>query len=359
MVRKRPVSRPPFMLVAGPTASGKSELGINLAKEFNGEIINIDAVQVYRELEIGAAKIDKETRKRVLHHCIDICSPADRFDAAAFKRAADNCSEEIIERGKQRIFVGGSTLYIKVLVEGLADLPRANALLRSRLGGRSSESLYRLLTRFDRERAAELHRNDRIRIIRALETVLVSGKSMSELKAEHRRSKENEAGIIIVLCWPRDELYSRIDLRTGQMIASGLIEEVNDLYKRYGKSTALSALGYSQVISYLEGKLKLDDLEEEIARATRRYAKRQMTFWRNEPVKAGWQIRPIAAEADRVIGDEKGNSPATGRNPIKGISVMSLSYPELCQRLRNRLSEPLTIPEVWYVDASFFCGDEA
>ena len=322
MVRARSLERP-IVVVAGPTACGKSALALRLAQELQGEIFNLDSVQIYRGLDIGSAKLAPGERAGIAHHLLDIADPSQEFNVFEYCRAAEAALQAT---AAQPVFAGGSTMYLTSLLHGIAELPARDPELRASLEGQSSEELQQLLRAKDPEAAARLHLNDRVRVIRALETVLLSGLKLSELHQQHGYREIKRAALIIVPFWERALLYQRIEQRSAKMVESGLIEETKDLISQFGPSApALRSLGYHQALKFLQGQIALTQVVPEIALFTRRYAKRQTTFWRNEPGKRGWQISAVNA-------------------PEK------LSPEQLLQRIHAALAQGVTQTMVWLVD---------
>lgn len=280
--------KPEIIIVQGPTASGKSELAIRLAESFSGEIVNADSMQVYRGMDIGTAKPDKEMQLRVPHHLLGIVDPDQPFSAADFKREADKAILDIHRRGKNVIVVGGTGLYIRALTGGLVDSPGGNEEIREELraiaGSRGNTELYKMLHEVDPESAEFLHPNDQLRIIRALEVYQMTGRSISELRSLHRFSETGYRCLKLGLTVPRTLLYQRIDDRVDMMMGSGLLEETRTLLgKGYrAELKAMQSLGYRQVCAHLAGEYALEEAVRLIKRDTRRYAKRQITWFKKD-----------------------------------------------------------------------------
>jgi len=278
-----------LVVLLGPTATGKSSLAIDLALRFHGEIISADSVQVYRGLDIGTAKPSKEERQQVLHHLIDILDPDQEYSAAAFRAQAD----EIISRLHLRqipIFVtGGTGLYLKALTRGLFRGPDRDSQLRAALYRRSekegSEVLHNELSRLDPEAASRIHPHDLFRIIRALEVCTLSPKPISYFQREHKFQDSPYEVLKIGLCCERGELYRRIDSRAEKMLEMGWVEEVQSLLDRgySSKLKSMQSLGYKRILSHLFGEIELAQALELIKRDTRRYAKRQITWFKKDP----------------------------------------------------------------------------
>lgn len=301
---------PPIVALVGPTATGKSRLALELAVELDGEIVNADALQVYRGFDLGTAKPTREERARVRHHLIDVLAPEERFSAGRFARMARGALAEIGERGRLALVVGGSGFYLKALLEGLSPLPtgdeRVRRELEERAGREGLESLRSELERVDPRGAARLAPGDRQRTLRALEVAVATGRPLSEWQDRPPAEPALEA-VKLGLTLPRALLYDRIAARVGRMVESGWVEEVASLLERGVEPTApaFQAIGYRQIARHLLGGDTLETALEETVRATRRYAKRQMTWFRGD---AGirWIHAQDPAEARREALDTLG-----------------------------------------------------
>ncbi len=282
------MDKPKIIVISGPTASGKTELSIELAKLFNGEIINADSMQVYRRMDIGTAKPTVEQRKEVPHHLIDIVDPDEEFNAALYRKMALPVIHRLHREGKTCFVVGGTGLYIRALLGGLFYVPEANIELRKSLRKEAEEkgihTLYERLMKYDPEYAKKIHPGDRVRIIRALEVYLLSGKRMSELIKEHGFRENRLDALKIFLDIPRKELYERINKRCVRMMEAGLVEETRRLLmKGYSPDLKpMQSIGYRHVVNYIKGIWGLDETIRRMQRDTRRYAKRQITWFRKE-----------------------------------------------------------------------------
>jgi len=284
-------AKSPLIVIAGPTASGKSSAGLEVACALKGEIVTLDSVQIYRGLDIGSAKPDATERACAPHHLIDICDPDRAYSAAQYVRDCEAVIHEIFMRERLAILVGGTTLYLTALLHGLADLEPRDSKRREELDLLSDHDIYVKLGAVDPASAERLPEGDRFRTQRALEISLSRGRPMSERREQHRFAELHHAALVLVLCPPREILYARIQKRAVQMVENGLLEEAEELVKRYGENApALRALGYKESIEVLSGRLARSELVEEIAKHTRQFAKRQMTYWRNEPAKRGWKV---------------------------------------------------------------------
>lgn len=336
------------LAVCGPTASGKSGLGVDLARSLGGEVVNVDSVQVYKDFSIGAAKISRDEMQGVPHHLLDIFSPDKPANVSDFRESALAALADITARGKVPVLVGGSGMYFTVLLHGLADVPPTPPSVREEVACITPEEAYVELLRVDPETAARLHLHDRQRVTRALEIYRVSGRAPSEIYREHQFKGVDVVSLVIVICRPRDELYRRIDQRSAEMVKAGLIEETGALRARYGDVALLDTLGYKQARAHLQGRLAREDVAQEIALHTRRFAKRQMTFWRNEPRKRGWVTRPAQGEAGVEIHGFD-SAPKRAQKQMVGFSAFEFTPGQLIEAARTRLSEPLYRSEVWYV----------
>jgi tRNA dimethylallyltransferase len=286
----------PLISIVGPTASGKSDLALSLAEDFDGEIVNYDSVQVFRGFDIGSAKPSLAERQQAPHHMIDIRDPGDLFTAGDYSREARAVLEDIRRRGRVPILAGGTGLYLRALTEGLFHGPTRSAPLRARLEAlaeaRGREYLHRLLQRLDPEAAARIMARDKPKIIRALEVRLETGKTLStHLKEEPRHPLEGFQIATVGLDPPREECYRRIDLRVQRMFDAGLVEEVRGLLDQGLPRDAkpLGAIGYRHVLATLDSLDfgSWEDTMHMIQRDTRRYAKRQLTWFRRNP-KTQW-----------------------------------------------------------------------
>lgn len=277
-----------IVIILGPTASGKTDLVVRLAEGLDGEIVNADSMQVYRGMDIGTAKPSPEVRHRVPHHLIDIADPDQEFSASDFRREAEKAIADIAGRGKNAFIVGGTGLYIKALLQGLVDSPSGAGDVRLELEEEArrhgNDALLGELTRVDPVTAERLHPNDLVRIIRALEVYRMTGNPISQQRSSHGFRGDYYCVLKLGLTVERRELYERINRRVERMMAAGLVDEVRTLLE-HGFSTQLKALrsiGYRQICAYLSGEYSLDEGVRLIQRDTRHYAKRQMTWFKND-----------------------------------------------------------------------------
>jgi len=285
----RATSRLPVIpVIVGPTASGKSDLGITLALAQDGEIINLDSVQVYRRLYIATAKVPLSERRGVPHHLIDIVEPTENFTAGDYARLAAKTIQEVEGRDHTSILVGGTGFYLRALVKPLFEGPQTDTALRGRLttlrDKYGAEHLHRMLVRVDDQAAANLNPRDWPRTMRALEVFFQTGRRISETQPEMPPAPELASRIrVIALNPPREALYARINRRADQMFASGLVEEVESLIASGipACAKAFQAHGYRRVVEYLEGKRTRGDALNQMKLDTRHYAKRQLSWWRS------------------------------------------------------------------------------
>ena len=277
----------PLLVICGPTGSGKTSLALSLAEKYPLEIISADSRQVYRGMDIGTAKATPAERAVVPHHMIDLIDPPQEFSVAEFVDLARPLIELITARGNVPCVVGGTGLYIKALVGGLAALPTGDENLRTQLHEREKEegpgSLFRELQKVDPVTASQLHPHNIIRIVRALEVFILSGEKLSVLKADHRFADRCYATLQLAPLWSREELYRRIDLRSQEMLKQGFVAEVMNLLEHYpAELKAFQTLGYREVIRYLKNEISADQMLGDIQKFTRQYAKRQLTWFRKE-----------------------------------------------------------------------------
>jgi tRNA dimethylallyltransferase len=281
--------RPPLIVLAGPTGVGKTDLSLRLSARLRTDIINADSMQVYRYLDIGTAKPTPEQRAMAAHHLWDVVSPDQDFDAARYARLARATVDALYTVGKIPLLVGGTGLYLKALEKGLCPGPPSDLRVRQELRNELTEHgparLHRLLRDCDPESAEKLHPNDRQRVLRALEVFRLSGIPLSRWQSHHRFRQSRYAAIKIFLDRDRTELYDRIDARVRIMINQGFLDEVRSLLARgFGPELkSMQSLGYRHMCRYLKGERSWTETIEDIQRDTRRYAKRQFTWFRADP----------------------------------------------------------------------------
>ncbi|MEW6044900.1 MAG: tRNA (adenosine(37)-N6)-dimethylallyltransferase MiaA [Bacillota bacterium] len=280
----------PLLVIAGPTAVGKTELAIEVALRLGAEVISADAMQVYRGLDIGTDKPTPEQRRGVEHHLIDVADPEEPFNASIYRELARRALAAIESRGRLAIVCGGTGLYIRAFVDDLLPAPggydpSVRAHLEAQARREGSGLLYRRLAEVDPEAAARIHPHNVRRVIRALEAYEVTGKPLSELQREARRSARPLAAVWVGLIRPRPVLYERIHRRVDEQVARGLVDETRRLLLRgLGPgNTAMQALGYKEMARYLAGELTFARAVEHLKLATRHYARRQLTWFRPDP----------------------------------------------------------------------------
>jgi tRNA dimethylallyltransferase len=296
---------PKIIVVLGPTASGKTDVGIFLAREFNGEIVNADSRQVYKEMNIATAKPQGANIDGVYnvdgipHHLMDIIKPSEDFTLSHFKIEANKAIKEILSRGKLPIIVGGTGLYISTLVDNF-DIPKVapNKKLRKGLEEKTLEELVILLKKIDEQSAKAIDLKNRRRVLRALEVAITNGESFVSQKT---KSSPLYDSLQIGLEWPREELYERINKRVDIQMSDGLLEEAKHLAKKYPWSLpSMSSIGYKQLGGFLRGERDLAESIEQIKKDTRNYAKRQMTwFKRDERIK--WVKKNDSQTAAHIV----------------------------------------------------------
>ena len=304
----------PLVAIVGPTACGKSALAVALAQQFEAEILACDSTQVYRGFDIGTAKPSLEERGGIPHHLMDLVDPAFPFTAGEYRTRAVAVLEDLRERRRLPILTVGTGLYLRALLEGLADAPARSEELRARLeagaNAHSLEYLHRVLRRLDPEAVLRIGSRDRPKMIRAIEVCLLTGRSITEVHQSGRTPLEGYRPIKIGLQPPRAALYDRIEQRTHAMLQRGWPEEVAGLVRKGVplNSKPFDFIGYSELHSHLEGTVTLSAATKAIVQATRRYAKRQMTWFRKEPLVhwfAGFGEDPaVAAAAARLVAGE-------------------------------------------------------
>lgn len=274
------------LAVVGPTASGKTSLAIELAERLGTEIISADSMQVYRGMEIGTAAPTREERARVKHHCVGFLEPGEHFSAGEFERQARSIIEDLNRRGKVAVVVGGSGLYIRALIDGLFPGPTKDDFIRERLREEAEEhgvaALYERLRQVDPKYAADIHPNDLRRIVRGLEVYELTHTPMSRLHGDHRARSKPVCALQVAIEYPRQALYERINARVDQMLAAGFVDEVRALlekgYERH--LLQLRSLGYREFIAHLRGECTCEEAAEAMKQNTRRFAKRQLTWFR-------------------------------------------------------------------------------
>ena len=283
------MSKPRVVAVGGPTASGKTALSVALARAFDGEIINADSMQIYKNLDVGTAKPSEEERQGIPHYLLDFLSPETPYSVADFTAAADPLIRDITARGRLPLVVGGTGLYITSLLSGMAFAPeKTDPAIRARLQARADTeggaALYAELQRVDPDYAAQVHPNNLPRVIRALELFEATGRRMSDQRREARPAEAPYHALCLCLtCRDRAVLYSRIDRRVDEMVENGVLDEARQVYDhRDAYRTAAQAIGYKEFFPYFEDTANLTECTERLKQATRNYAKRQLTWFRRQ-----------------------------------------------------------------------------
>lgn len=281
-----------IIAITGPTASGKTGLGIELALEYNGEIISCDSMQIYKGLDIGTAKPDKAQLETVPHHLIGFLNVFEDFSVSRYVELARDSAEGIESRGRQAFLIGGTGFYLRSFLKGIDfNEEGRDELLRSRLTQQADEQgidgLYSSLQELDPRAAEKIHPNNTKRVIRAIEYYMVTGEPFSNQELRSKDKESSYDSLILCLCYrDRDILYRRIEQRVDQMMEQGLLEEAREFYSictQTGRvATAAQSIGYKELFPYIEGKVSLDHAVQEMKKATRHYAKRQMTWFRRE-----------------------------------------------------------------------------
>ena len=298
------MSTRPLLAIVGPTGSGKSGLSLRLCEEFGGEVINCDSLQIYRHFDIGTAKLPAAERRGIPHHMLDIVNPDEVFTAGEFAARARPLLARIAET-RLPVVAGGTGFYLRALLDGLFPAPARDQALRARLAGRERRrpgSLHRLLRRFDREAARAIHPNDVPKLIRALEVYLLTRRPITSWFADGRDALAGFRPLKIGLAPPREALYERLNARCERMFSQGLVEEVKGILAMGWPATAkpFESHGYRQSLQILSGELTPEQALLEARRNTRRYAKRQITWFRKEPGVewfAGFGDQPCVQQA--------------------------------------------------------------
>ena len=277
-----------LIVIAGPTASGKSDLALSLAQTFKGEIVCSDSLQVYRKLDIGTSKPSEKEQKLVPHYQIDIIDPNENYSAGKYEKDTVQIISKIHARGCIPILVGGTGLYFRALMYGISKIPAIPELIKNNVSDLQLKhgTLYcwKKLYSKDPQRAINIHPNDTARILRSLEVYFASGFSINKFQKEHPFANARYTFIAIAFEWERNLLYERINQRTQKMLNAGWIEEVEKLLKDYPKDLKpFQSIGYREIIHHLSGKLEFNQMVQIIQQRTRRYAKRQLTWFKKEP----------------------------------------------------------------------------
>lgn len=280
------MEKPTVIVICGPTASGKTALSIELAKKINGEIVSADSMQIYKDMDIGSAKVTKDEMDGIKHYLIDIVSPDERYSVADYKKAAKAAIKEILEKNKVPIIVGGTGLYVDSLIyeieyNNIKIDEEYRQLLKSIKENEGLEKLYEMAQEIDPEAMKKISKNDYKRISRVLEIYHETGKTKTQQEAESRLKEIPYNYKVFAIEYERKKLYDRINKRVDIMIENGLIKEVQNLLNKYERfPTAMQGLGYKEVKQYLENQISKEEMIEKIKQESRRYAKRQMTWFK-------------------------------------------------------------------------------
>ena len=280
------MNKPTVIVIAGPTASGKSNLAVELAKRINGEIISADSMQIYKDMDIGTAKITDKEMQGIKHYMLDFVLPNERYSVSSYKKQAEKCIEEILSKNKTPIICGGTGLYIDSLIYNIEFLKEEiDEAYRNELNqiakDEGLEKLYNMAVEIDSEAMQKISKNDQKRIIRVLEIYHKTGKTKTQQDLESRKNEVKYNYKIFAINMDRAVLYDRINRRVDKMINDGLINEVKSILEKYDEfPTAMQGLGYKEVVDYLYEKLTKEEMIEKLKMETRRYAKRQITWFK-------------------------------------------------------------------------------
>jgi len=270
------------LVIAGPTGVGKTDLSIKLAKLIEADIISADSAQIYKGMDIGTAKITIEEMQGIKHYMLDVVEPIKKYNVGEYQKNVDDILKEKEIEKKNIIVTGGTGLYISSITEGLSSLPTADLLLREELMKIDIDELYNKLIAVDPEAALDIHKNNRRRVERALEVFRLTGEKFSVLSKKNIKGN-NYSFLKIALERDRDVLYERINMRVEKMIEKGLVKEVRELYEKYGENLRkINIIGYTQLIDYFNNNCTFEEAVENIKRESRRYAKRQFTWFKND-----------------------------------------------------------------------------
>ena len=278
----------PLYVVIGPTAAGKSDVAVRLAQQVDGEVVSADSMQVYRGFDIGTGKITAEEQGGIPHHLLDVVDPGEPFSAARFVELADEVIADIAGKGRRVVVAGGTGLYVRALLRGLFESPPADEQIRQEHRREAAElgaaALHARLQTIDPEAAGRINDNDLVRISRALEVFQQTGQTISALQQAHRLAAPRYASLTLGINPPREELWQRIERRVHQMMELGWLDEVRRLVRAgHGETHPMGALGYRQLSAHLRGELDLEEAVRQTVRDTRRFARRQMTWFSSEP----------------------------------------------------------------------------
>ena len=296
-----------IICIAGPTASGKTALAVELAKELNGEVVSCDSMQIYRRMDIGTAKPTEEEKQGIVHHMLDVAEPWEEFSVSRYCEMASPIVDDIMARGKTAIIAGGTGLYMDSLIKGNDFAPFPATGMREKLEAQADiegmEAMHALLASIDPDSAARLPVNDRKRIIRALEVYYETGETITthNLRTQAIPPKYNPVWLGLDFA-DRADLYSRIDLRVSIMLEQGLEKEIRDLLAEGipPRCTAMQAIGYKEFVDAMDGTISIAEAADQVRQSSRRYAKRQLTWFRRNP-KLHWLVRSADTKMDEIL----------------------------------------------------------
>ena len=290
------------IVIAGATGVGKTDLSIKLAQKINAKIISADASQVYKELDIGTAKVTQKEMQGIQHYMIDVVNPDEDYSVGDFERAVNNILNESCQKNRKNvIIVGGTGLYIKSITNGFAKLPSKDEKIRAELEIKNLQELQEMLKELDEKSYSEIDLSNKLRLVRAIEVCLLMGEKFSELRTKNIKNN-NYKFLKIFLTRDRNELYDRINKRVDIMISKGLIDEARKIYDKYKKSLyKISSIGYKELFLYFDGKITLEEAVDEIKRESRRYAKRQITWFRKEKNYITYNLSEVSE--NKIIKD--------------------------------------------------------
>ena len=296
-----------IICIAGPTASGKTALAVELAKELNGEVVSCDSMQVYRRMDIGTAKPTAQEMQGIVHHMLDVAEPDEDFSVSRYCEMASAIVDDIVARGKTAIIAGGTGLYMDSLIKGNDFAPFPSTGMREKLEAQADaegmEAMLRLLNSIDPDAAARLHLKDRKRIIRALEVYYETGETITEHNRKTQAIPPKYTPLWLGLDFEdRADLYSRIDRRVDVMLEAGLVQEIRNLLAEGipPKCTAMQAIGYKEFVDALDGKISIAEAADQVRQASRHYAKRQLTWFRRNP-NMHWLTRKPGADFTKIL----------------------------------------------------------
>ena len=295
------------LVIAGPTGLGKTDLSIKMAKLLKADIISADSAQVYKGMDIGTAKITTEEMQGIKHYMLDIVEPVKKYNVGDFQKDVDNILKEKETKKKNVILTGGTGLYISSITDGLSSLPAGDPVLREELMKKDIEELYNELAAVDPQAALDIHKNNRRRVERALEVFKLTGEKFSVLAKKNIKGN-NYSFLKVALERNRDVLYERINMRVDIMLEKGLSEEVRKLYEKYGDNLRkINIIGYTQLIDYFNNNCTFEEAVENIKRDSRRYAKRQFTWFKNDSSYTWYNLDEMSEEEiiDKITSELK------------------------------------------------------